>query len=132
MAFELYEGRNQRPQDVEPRVSIWKFGMIAFNRAAMEHWVKDADAAQLFYDAEGGRVAVKPCAKGTPHAYALQHTKAGGTINAKSFLTYHNQTRKSSEHFVAEWNDELKAVVFAVGKAPAAGKAPTARSKEKG
>lgn len=46
---------------------------------------QEDDAAQLFFDAEGSRIAVKPCAKGTPHAYAMQHTKAGGQPQRKEF-----------------------------------------------
>jgi hypothetical protein len=73
-----------------------------------------ADAAQLLYDADGKRIAIRPCKKTEPHAYALQRTKAGGQVNAKSFLTHHGQMRKASTHFEPEWNGELKSIVFSV------------------
>jgi hypothetical protein len=75
-------------------MSIWKFGAIAMYREVMEKWLDpQADAAQLQYDADGKRVAIGLCKKTEPYAYALQRTKAGGQVNAKSFLTHHGQKR---------------------------------------
>lgn len=105
-------------RDAEPMVSITASGMLSINAAATEQWLSKAKAVQLLFDPEKRLVGIKPVSPDTANGLKLRRpARAAGTqVSAQGFLDHYKIKADKAKRFPAEWNAEVGAVLFALGK----------------
>lgn len=115
MAYETFDGgsRGGGPS-LQPRVSVWTSGRIAFNEAAVDEWLDGADHVELMVHDSFPRFAVDPVDEETDVSYILQ-TKgnyAGKILHGKALLKELRCTRPDSSMVVKSRYDSGEGLVF--------------------
>lgn len=113
MTFELFTGRGKKRRS-NARVTISRTGMISVNADCRGKYLKDTEAVQLLYDADTGRIGIKPVPKGTAHSYRFSGSK-GGLISGSAFLREYALMPKKTKAMPAKWDNGAQAVVCKAG-----------------
>jgi hypothetical protein len=119
MPFELYK-RTRATSEAET-VSISAVGIITVSPVFAERYFKDADYAELYYDAASKRVAIKPLKNETDYSYQIIRPKNShrASVSGRGFLRSYkiglaDKGKFKPETFDAKFEDGM--IVFSVRK----------------
>jgi hypothetical protein len=106
VAYELFD--NKAVKFGSPQLTI-RHGRIAFNADAGDVLARvGAKFAQILWDADACKLAIRPVAKEGPSTFRVSfaYGKRGGSFSAQSFLNYIHWNAKTATVVAAQWNKE--------------------------
>ena len=116
MAFEVFTRKSSR-SGKEARIAISKMGTFHLNTVCMNRYLEDVELVQLMYDSAERRIAFKPASDGDEHTYKLtQGNAGGGHVSGSGFLHFYNIDHDKTKSCLAEWIDDLGAIVIDLEK----------------
>jgi len=123
MPYSKHEqtGRGVGQRQTEPKISLRKSQSIGINRAAMEEYFEDAEAAVLYFDEDQDRVAIRPLGSKDEDddAYTITQSDGSGSVAPGSFFNRNQLTPEVTEQYSPELeslNDDVDVVAFTVGQ----------------
>jgi hypothetical protein len=73
MGFDQHRAERNRRALTEPALAIYKNGNGRFNKAAVDEWLSDVDAVELYLDHDAGELGVARGGDPTDGAFTLSH-----------------------------------------------------------
>lgn len=117
MPFEIFTRKVQYKG--EPSVSLTKLGRFAFNKAATEHFEKNAiEFLLLLWDKERRLIGVRPISKKDTRSYQLRTGKKGNGsgFSASTFLDHIGLDYSETRTFPAQWDEHEAMFIIEVPK----------------
>ena len=89
MSFELFKYKSGHC--TLPLASIYKSGLMSFNKVAMEKYFKTDRFVRFYYDSKNNVIGIEYSEMEYPNSYKMTTSKDGkiGTVRAKSFLAHY-------------------------------------------
>jgi hypothetical protein len=114
MAFELFT--RKKAHGGPPSVTVTKYGNFVVNSTALEKYFQAGQFVHMYYDADTGRVGIKPLPKRLDKSYRLNRSPKGNvaTISGSAFLSFIGYDPKETTNFAATWNEEEELLEFTI------------------
>ena len=104
MSYNVFKPTPQKKGGVT--VSFKKWG-ISFSRKTSATYFSDSPHAELYFDEEKQKVAIKPLKEKTENSYDVKGDKSKH-IKAKDFLEHYKCVHPKASRYIPEWNESLE------------------------
>lgn len=89
MIFEVFEPTRANPERGTPTIRIQSDGRLILNAAA-KRLLGDTTFVQLLWEADTGRIGIKPTVETDPAAFRVAQAPSQAIITSKEFIAEHN------------------------------------------
>lgn len=105
--FEKFIYKRRQSPD-KATVTVTKEGIINFNLATMETYIKNNDYVILYYNRKDSVIGIQLTNKDSAEAYKIRKYREGkyGNITAIAFLKYYKIQHSKSHVYTTNWDEE--------------------------